>query len=300
MVERKTTMSQTNLLEVTHHRVVHQRRFIGAMMSIIRHLLLILLCIFAVSPMLWALSTAFKPETEMFTNASLLPQQPTTANFSYVLSKTQFGRWFVNTLLIALSTTILSVTIATLAGYAMSRFRFWGKSAYGNLLLVVQMFPGVMLAIPLFLIFTRVRLIDTYWSLLITYMTFALAFAIWSLKGYFDAIPREIEEAALIDGATRLQVLRRIILPLSTPGITTVAVFAFLLAWNDFFFAYIFLVTDTNYTLQMGLFTFIKQFNTQWNYLMTAAILTTIPVLIFFFGLQRFLTRGLIAGAMKG
>jgi ABC-type glycerol-3-phosphate transport system permease component len=203
-------------------------------------------------------------------------------------------------MLISLSTTILAVSIATLGGYAMSRFRFWGRGLYGNVLLVVQMFPGVMLAIPLFLIFTRLRLIDTYWSLLITYMSFALAFAVWQLKGYFDAIPREIEEAALIDGATRLQVLTRIILPLSVPGLTTVAIFAFLLAWNDFFFAYIFLVKDTNYTLQMGLYTFIKQFNTQWNYLMTAAILTTIPVLVFFFGLQRFLVRGLISGAMKG
>jgi ABC-type glycerol-3-phosphate transport system permease component len=111
---------------------------------------------------------------------------------------------------------------------------------------------------------------------------------------------RELEEAALIDGASHLDVLWRIILPLSAPGITTVAVFSFLLAWNDFFFAYILLVKDDNYTLQMGLFTFIKQFHTEWNYLMTAAVLTTLPVLVFFFGLQRFLTRGLIAGATKG
>jgi arabinogalactan oligomer/maltooligosaccharide transport system permease protein len=263
-------------------------------------MLLIALCIFAVAPLAWALSTAFKPQTELFTNLSLIPRQPTLANFRYVLSQTQYTRWFGNTLMIALGTTLMSVTIATLAGYAMSRFRFWGRGLYGNLLLVVQMFPGVMLAIPLFLIFSRLRLVDTYWSLLITYMSFALAFAVWMLKGYFDAIPREIEEAALIDGASRIQVLWRIILPLSAPGITTVAVFAFLLAWNDFFFAYILLVKDTNYTLQMGLYSFIKQFHTEWNYLMTASILTTLPVLVFFFGLQRFLVRGLIAGATKG
>ncbi len=266
----------------------------------LRHVLLLALCAFAVSPLLWALSTAFKPANEVFANAGLIPRQPTLSNFAYVLGTTKFGRWFGNTLLISLSTTVLAVGVATLGGYAMSRFRFWGRGLYGNMLLVVQMFPGVMLAIPLFLTFTKLGLIDTYWSLLITYMSFALAFAVWMLKGYFDAIPREIEEAALIDGATRMQVLGRIILPLSVPGITTVAVFSFLLAWNDFFFAYIFLVKDTNYTLQMGLFTFIKQFHTQWNYLMTAAILTTLPVLVFFFGLQRFLVRGLIAGATKG
>lgn len=287
-------------LPVRARRVPAQTRVAGLIVSTLRHLLLIALCAFAVSPMLWALSTAFKPENEIFSNAGLIPRNPTLSNFSYVLQTTNFGRWFSNTMLISLSTTVLAVSVATLGGYAMSRFRFWGRGVYGNTLLVVQMFPGVMLAIPLFLIFTRLRLIDTYWSLLITYMSFALAFAVWQLKGYFDAIPREIEEAALIDGATRMQVLTRIILPLSAPGITTVAIFAFLLAWNDFFFAYIFLVQDTNYTLQMGLYTFIKQFNTQWNYLMTAAILTTIPVLVFFFGLQRFLVRGLIAGAMKG
>lgn len=294
-------------MATTHHalptrseRSITRERAAGVLWSLIRHLLLVGLCVFAVAPLLWALSASFKPRTEIFANPSIIPQHPTLANFTYVLQNTRFGHWFANTLLIALSTTVLSVGVATLGGYAMSRFRFRGQGLYGNTLLVVQMFPGVMLAIPLFLIFTKLRLVDTYWSLLITYMSFALAFAVWMLKGYFDGIPREIEEAALIDGASRLEVLWRIILPLSAPGITTVAVFAFLLAWNDFFFAYILLVKDTNYTLQMGLFTFIKQFNTEWNYLMTASVLTTIPVLVFFFGLQRYLTRGLIAGATKG
>jgi arabinogalactan oligomer / maltooligosaccharide transport system permease protein len=269
-------------------------------LHILRHGLLLAICLFAIAPLLWGLSASLKPRSELFTNPSLIPNEPTLSNYAYVLGKTKFPRWFWNTLVIALSTTVLAVGVATLGGYAMSRFRFWGRSLYGNTLLVVQMFPGVMLAIPLFLIFTRLRLIDTRWALLITYLTFALAFAVWMLKGYFDSIPREIEEAALIDGASRLQVLWRIILPLSAPGITTVSVFAFLLAWNDFFFAFLFLVKDTNYTLQMGLFTFIKQFHTEWNYLMTAAMLTSIPVFIFFFGLQRYLTRGLIAGATKG
>jgi ABC-type glycerol-3-phosphate transport system permease component len=280
-------------------RTVSGSTILRSMLQILRHLLLIILCIFAVAPLIWALSAAFKPETEIFANASLIPHDPTLNNFKYVLSNTKFARWFGNSLLIALSTTVLSISIATLGGFAMSRFRFWGRAMYGNTLLVVQMFPGVMLAIPLFLIFARLKLVDTYWSLLITYMSFALAFAVWMLKGYFDNIPREIEESAMIDGASPLGVLWRITLPLSAPGIVTVAVFAFLLAWNDFFFAYILLVKDTNYTLQMGLYTFIKQFYTQWNYLMTASVLTTLPVLVFFFTMQRYLTRGLIAGAIK-
>jgi ABC-type glycerol-3-phosphate transport system permease component len=271
-----------------------------ALALLLRHLFLLLLCLFAVAPLLWAIGTAFKPQTEVYTNRGLLPHEPTLDNFAYVLSQTEFGLWFRNTLLIAGATTLLALTIGTLAGYALSRYRFWGWGVYGNTLLIVQMFPGVMLGIPLFLIFTRLQLVDSLWALLITYMTFALAFSVWMLKGYFDGIPREIEEAALIEGASRLGVLWRIVVPLSGPGISTVAVFAFLLAWNEFFFAYIFLVSDKNYTLQMGLYTFINQFFTRWEYLMTAAVLTTLPVLVFFFAMQRYLTRGLIAGATKG
>jgi ABC-type glycerol-3-phosphate transport system permease component len=284
------------------HRPLKRRAFrVSALLiAVTRHAVLLLLCLFAVAPLLWAMGTAFKPQTEVYTNPSLIPHQPTLDNFVYVLSQTKFGLWFWNTLWLASATTVLSLSIATLAGYALSRYRFWGWGIYGNTLLIVQMFPGVMLGIPLFLIFTRLVLVDTLWSLLITYMTFALAFSVWMLKGYFDGIPREIEEAALIDGASRLGVLWRIILPLSGPGVATVAVFAFLLAWNEFFFAYIFLVSDKNFTLQMGLYTFINQFFTRWEYLMTASVLTTLPVLLFFFAMQRFLTRGLIAGATKG
>lgn len=292
---------ESNLeLQGHYRREAARNRVLGAILGLVRHLLLLILCLFATGPLLWAISTSLKPSTEVYTNPGLIPHNPTLANFAYVLSQTKFGTWFWNTLVLALATTALALAIATLGGYAMSRYRFRGRDLYGNTLLVVQMFPGVMLAIPLFLIFTRLRLVDTLAALLITYMTFALAFSVWMLKGYFDGIPHEIEEAALIDGASELGVLWRIILPLSGPGISTVAVFAFLLAWNDFFFAYILLVSDTKYTLQMGLYTFINQFFTQWEYLMTAAVLTTLPVLIFFFTMQRYLTRGLIAGATKG
>ncbi len=292
---------ESNLeLQGHYRREAARNRVLGAILGLVRHFLLLVLCLFATGPLLWAISTSLKPSTEVYTNPGLIPHNPTLANFAYVLSQTKFGAWFWNTLILALATTALALAIATLGGYAMSRYRFRGRDLYGNTLLVVQMFPGVMLAIPLFLIFTRLRLVDTLAALLITYMTFALAFSVWMLKGYFDGIPHEIEEAALIDGASELGVLWRIILPLSGPGISTVAVFAFLLAWNDFFFAYILLVSDTKYTLQMGLYTFINQFFTQWEYLMTAAVLTTLPVLIFFFTMQRYLTRGLIAGATKG
>lgn len=267
---------------------------------VLRVVVLGVLLVYAIGPLAWAFSTSIKPEAEVFSNPSIIPHQPTLYNYYYVVSNTEFGVWFGNTVQIALTVTVLATIIAMFAGYALSRFSFKGRDLYGNVLLVVQMFPGVMLGIPLFVIFSRLQLANTLSSLLITYMTFALAFSIWMLKGYFDSIPHEIEDAARIDGCGDLGVLFRIMLPLASPGITTVAVFTFLLAWNDFFFAYILLVGEEHLTLQIGLYTFINQFYTDWHYLMAAAILTCVPVLFFFFTLQKYLTRGLIAGANKG
>jgi multiple sugar transport system permease protein len=276
------------------------RRTMKWLQSIVSHAILLILCVFALAPLLEALSTAFKTKREINTGTTLIPQFPTTANFAYVLGQTDFGTWLRNSLQIAIATTVCALVVGSLGGYAMSRWRFRGRTVYGNTLLTVQMFPGVMLGIPLFLLLEQYGLIDTMWALLLTYLTFALAFSVWMLKGYFDGIPREIEEAALTDGANRFQVLYQIVLRLAAPGLVTVAVFTFLLAWNEFFFAYLFLVSPNRMTLTLGLFTFIRQYTTDWGYIMAAGILTCLPALVFFFGLQRALTRGLIAGAMKG
>src|SRR5215213_7345040 len=264
------------------------------------HVALLAISTFALAPLAWAISSAFKSDTEIMTNLSIIPSQPTLDHFRVVLRESNFGRWFLNSLLVSLGTTVLAILVGSLAGYAMSRWRFRGRGFYGNSLLVIQMFPGVMLAIPMFLLLTKFHLIDTLWALLVTYLTFALAFSVWMLKGYFDGIPREIEEAALIDGANRIQVLWQIVLRLAGPGLVTVAVFTFLLAWNEFFFAYIFILSSDNYTLSLGLFTFITQWTAEWGRIMAASVLTCIPALFFFFLVQRALTRGLIAGAMKG
>ncbi len=276
------------------------RRIAQVAGSIGSHVILLALVLFALAPLLEALSTSFKTKSEINTGRTLIPQNPTTSQFEYVLGQTDFANWLRNSLQIAIGTTLFALVIGSLGGYAMSRWRFRGRTLYGNTLLMVQMFPGVMLGIPLFLVLDNYGLIDTMWALLVTYLTFALAFSVWMLKGYFDGIPREIEEAALIDGANRMQVLWHIVLRLAVPGIVTVAVFTFLLAWNEFFFAYLFLVSPDKMTLTLGLFTFIRQYTTDWGYIMAAGILTCLPALVFFFLLQRALTRGLIAGAMKG
>lgn len=268
--------------------------------KILSHVILIILSIFAIAPLGWAITTAFKPDGEILGSVSLLPQHPTFDHFSTVIGATSFPHWFLNSVIVSGSTTFLAIVIGSLAGYAMSRWTFRGRAIYGNILLIVQMFPGVMLAIPLYLLLTDYHLIDTLLALIVTYLTFALAFSVWMLKGYFDGIPMDLEEAALIDGASRITILWRIIMPLAAPGIVTVAVYAFLLAWNEFFFAYIFIASSSKYTLMLGMYSFIEQFNTQWGNIMAAGVLTTLPVLVLFFGLQRALTRGLISGATKG
>jgi ABC-type glycerol-3-phosphate transport system permease component len=269
-------------------------------LKVITHVVLLVLSAFAIAPLGWAISSAFKTQTEILSTVDVLPQNPTLANFQFVISQTAFPHWFLNSLIVSGSTTVLAIIVGSLAGYAMSRWRFRGRALFGNTLLVVQMFPGVMLAIPLYLLLSNYHLIDTLWALLVTYLTFALAFSVWMLKGFFDGIPREIEEAAMIDGASRLGILWRIILPLTGPGITTVAVYAFLMAWNEFFFAYVFLASNDKYTLMLGMYSFIQQFTTQWGNIMAAGTLTTLPVLVLFFLIQRVLTRGLITGAVKG
>ena len=290
------TRAATGRVRVAQRRIHWDR--VG--ITVVTHTLLVLLCAFAIAPLAWAISSAFKSQTEILSSLDFLPQQPTLDNFKVVIGQTAFPHWFLNSLIVSGSTTILAILIGSLAGYAMSRWRFRGRALFGNTLLVVQMFPGVMLAIPLYLLLSNYHLIDTLWALLVTYLTFALAFSVWMLKGYFDGIPREIEEAALIDGVSRVGILWRIILPLAGPGITTVAVYAFLMAWNEFFFAYVFIASNDKYTLMLGMYSFIEQFTTQWGAIMAAGTLTTLPVLVFFFVLQRALTRGLVAGATKG
>src|SRR5215218_9104276 len=194
---------------VRARRRIAWARVIGKLMT---HIVLIVLSFFALAPLLWAISTAFKPDSEITTSLAFLPKQPTLSHFSIVIAQTPFLRWFTNSLLVAVATTVLAIVVGSVAGYAMSRWRFWGRSVYGNTLLVVQMFPGVMLGIPMYLLLTKYGLIDTLWALLVTYLTFALAFSVWMLKGYFDNSSREIEEAALIDGASRLGILWRITL----------------------------------------------------------------------------------------
>jgi arabinogalactan oligomer / maltooligosaccharide transport system permease protein len=251
-------------------------------------------------PVLWVIKIAFGSSKGLSISLSLLPENPTLANFSYLLFDRPFFSWLFNSIVVAAATTILGVFLAATAGYAFSRFRFPGRTAGLLSFLVTQMFPGTMMMIPLYLIIDMLGLLDTLFALVLIYSTTAIPFCVWMLKGYFDTIPRELEEAALIDGASKTMIFYKIILPLAKPAIAVTALFSFMTAWNEFILAATFMNSETSYTLPVGLQSFVGQFAQDWGYFAAGAILVSIPIVSLFFMLQKYLVSGLTAGGVKG
>jgi ABC-type sugar transport system, permease component len=197
-------------------------------------------------------------------------------------------------------TTAASILVSTFGAYALSRYQFRYKTLYDRSLLLVYMLPSVAIAIPMFMIIRSYGLLDTHSALILSYTTSTLPFSIWMLRGYFQSVPYSLEEAAMIDGASRLQALFRVVLPVSLPGIAAVAAFAFILAWNEFLFASTFIQSSHKYTLAVGLRTFQQQFDVEFDLLMAASTISSIPIVVMFGFAQRFLVEGLTAGANKG
>jgi multiple sugar transport system permease protein len=251
-------------------------------------------------PFLWMLSTSLKPSEAIFSSPSQwLPWPPTFEHYRALWLDTDFVRFFINSLVVAGGTTLISVVISVLAGYAISRFRFRGDRLFSMGLIVIQMFPPVLLVIPIFIMMIALRLTNTYASLIITYSAFAVSFCTWMLKGYFASIPREIEEMGLVDGCTRLQALWKIIVPVSVPGIVAVALFVFIFAWQEYMFALTFMQTTPMRTLPVGLSLMIGFREVMWGPLMAGAVLVTLPVVIVFMYFQKYLVYGLTLGAVK-
>ena len=280
--------------------VVPPRRRRGGQVagSVASHAILILLCFFALAPLVQALSSAFKPKSEILTSVTLIPERPTLSHFAFVLGQTEFPTWLRNSLQIAVGTTLCALVVGTLGGYAMSRWRFRGRGLYGNTLLIVQMFPGVMLGIPLFLLLDDYGLIDTLWALLVTYLTLALAFSVWMLKGYFAGIPREIEEAALVDGLSIWGAFLTIVLPIALPGMVAAFILSLVLTWNEYFFAALLTSSHANTLPVMVASQTGSQGINWWSMaaLSTAAIL---PLVVIGVVLERFIIKGMAAGAVK-
>jgi len=257
-------------------------------------------------PIFWMVSTAFKPATEIYSlTPRPLPAHPTWTNFANVLNGSVIGMpywtFLRNSLFVTVASVLVSSVIALLAAIAVARFRFRFRTTYLIMLLIVQMLPQQALVIALFLDFRRLNLLDSLIGLILLYITFALPVTIWMLRNFVAAVPRELEEAAAIDGAGPLQRFWKVLLPLVMPGLVTTSVFAFIFAWNEFVFATTFLGTDqAKYTLPVYVTYFFGKGSVDWGAIMAASVLFTLPVMIFFLIMQRRLRTGLLAGAVKG
>lgn len=263
--------------------------------------ILVVAAFIAVFPVFWIFSTSFKPAAEVLSpELTILPKTFTVENYQAVLKGGSFWQWMWNSVSVALCTTVIGIMLASTTAYAVSRFSFAGKKPVLFAFLVAQMFPGAILIVPLYNIMKDLALLNTFTGLVIAYSTLSLPFSVWMLKGFFDAIPVSLEEAAMIDGMSAFGTFFRIILPLSLPGLAVTGFFSFITAWNEFMFALTFMTGESNYTLPVGLRTYVFEFNTAWHLMAAGAIIVTIPVLVVFLVAQRFLISGLTAGGVKG
>lgn len=251
-------------------------------------------------PFFVMISTMLKTMKDAYsTPPHWLPNPVQFSNFIHVWKEYKLLSHMKSSLIIALGTTVLNALTTIPAAYAVSRLRFVGRGVLLYLFLIIQMFSPVIIIISLFKFIIKVQLYDTYLSLILTMTVFTLSFTIWMMNGYFASIPKSIEEAALIDGCSRLKTMTKIMIPIASPGLVTVMIYTFIYAWNDFFFPLVFIQTTERMPLTLALFHFVGRWSTQWNYLTTATFIALVPVLAMFFLIEKQLVSGLAAGAVK-
>lgn len=264
-------------------------------------ILLVVSLILVLFPFYWMINTSLKPASEIF----LSPPTFISSNWSIdayvtVLTERPFARYFFNSLVVSVGTTVLSVTLAAFAAYGFTRFFPRGAAPFVVFLLFTKMLPETLLIIPYFQLMSSVGLLNSYFALILAYSSFALPFSVWMLIGFFRSIPREIDEAATIDGASYLQTFFLVIMPLARPGLVAVALFTFLIAWNSYLWALV-LTTDTSmHVLSVGVANMVGEYRVQWNELMAAAVIAAVPVMVLFSFLERHLVNAITAGAVKG
>jgi multiple sugar transport system permease protein len=263
-------------------------------------ILTILLLLFLLFPFFVMLSTMLKSAQEVYqTPPAWLPKKPQFVNLVRLWKEFDFGVFFKSSLIIAFGTTILNTLVTVPAAYAVARLRFIGRKAILYLFLVIQMFSPLIVLISLFKTMAALKLLDTYLGLVLANTVFTIAFTIWMMNGYFRSIPMEIEEAALIDGCTRVQTITRIMIPIAVPGLVTTMIYSFIAAWNEFLFGLTFIQSRQRMPLVLSLYNFVGRWTTQWELLNAAAFVALIPVLVLFYIIERRLVAGLAGGAIK-
>ena len=256
--------------------------------------------LFALFPLYWLVKIAVTPDPLMFTEGTRMwPSEATLDNFREVL-RSDFVRFFLNSVLVSLATAAVTVVIAAGGGYAFSRFRFRGQRIVMALLLLTQMFPVLMIIAPIYRIVSALGLLNTLPSLIVVYTDFNVPFAIFLMQSFFDGIPKDLEEAAMMDGCTRAQALRKVILPLTLPGLGATLGFVFTAAWSEILFALMLIRKEESMTFPVGLLNFVSKFSVDWGQMMAAGVLALVPSCLFFAFIQRYLVQGLTSGAVKG
>ena len=279
------------------------------------HLILAVATLLTLYPVFWVFSIAFSGKqslaiADLPANPRAIdrlravipwPENVSASNFVSVMTDQPFARWILNSALVAIFTTVLGVFLACTAAYAFSRFKFPGRRPGMMAFLVSQMFPGTLMLIPLYIIIVQILgLGSSRIGLIIVYATTSIPFSVWMLKGYFDTIPKELEEAAVIEGASAGKIFWRIVLPLAKPAVAITALFSFMTSWNEFILAATFMDKENMYTAPVGLRFFVGGFSQQWGYFAAGSIIVSIPVVLLFLYLQKYLVSGLTAGGVKG
>ena len=274
---------------------------VGAVQTGLSYGVLFLLAVLVLFPFFWMTITSFKNEEQMRSLVSMFWPRPLVAeNYAQLLSKTDFVAWYGNSATVALSSTLLATTVGTIGAYALARLRFLGRGFMASATLITYLVPPSILFIPLYAQMRNLGLANSLAGLIAAYPSFTVPFVTWLLMGYFESIPEELEEAAMIDGATRFGAFYRVVLPLSAPGVLAAALYAFTQAWNEFLYALVFITDGRLRTLPVGLASFITGDVYGWGYLMAGAVLTTLPVIAVYIYLQKYMVEGLTAGSVKG
>jgi len=270
------------------------------LITILRHLVLLVFVAISVYPALNVLSISLRPDNRLrSTDLAIIPEDWTLQSYKQLFTDQPFLKWLGNSMIVAMGVTLTGVVLAAIGGYAFSRFRFVGRNATMLAILTTQMFPATMLLLPLYIVIAKLELIDTYIGLMVFYVSTALPFCVWQMKGFYDTIPGSLEEAARIDGCSRGMAFWRVILPLAMPGLVITALFSFMAAWSEYIVAAQVMQDEEMFTLPLGLKSFQASLSTQWGLYAAASILVSLPVVLVFLLLSKYLVSGMTLGSVK-
>ena len=282
------------------HRGAKQWLMKGGLRNIVLVVGLTLFTIWTLFPYAWILATSIKPSRDIYVAVSIIPERTTFEHYRYILEDEDFRTYFKNSLFIASATTVIAMAIAVISAYALTRLSFRGREFMARATIVTYLIPASLMFIPLFQIANQLRLTDKAPGLVVIYLIFSVPFSTWLTISYFNTVPSELEDAALVDGATRLRALFTIFIPLALPALAVVALFTFTVAWNEFLFALLLIGRDSQKTVPVGLADFVRGDTYQWGRLMAGSLLASLPPVLIYFFAQRWVVTGLAGGAVKG